>query len=146
MPPLLEFELPYQTEFIGGGALRPYLWLNLTGPNGIAQRVRGVLDTGADSSSLPYGYAVALGLDPTQAIAGYALGAGGTRFPTFTWPNTIRASVPAAEAIYQFDLVPTYVPGATQALWGRADFFFLWEFELDERAHKFKLRSRAQMS
>jgi hypothetical protein len=143
LPPLVEFELDYLPEFTNQGARRPYLWLELTGPNGAPQRVRGIVDTGADRSSLPAWYAVAFGLDPAHVQAGQGRQVSGSTFPVFTWPVKIRAVVVGALG-YEFELDPTYVPGATQPLWGRKDFLALWEFQLDERGSKFSMRSHVQ--
>src|SRR5437660_8231961 len=44
LAPLVDLELQYLTEFGGGvGAVRPYLWLQVTGPQGRSIPIRGLI-------------------------------------------------------------------------------------------------------
>jgi hypothetical protein len=45
----------------GWGGVRPYLVLHVTGINGASGLIPGLLDTGADSTVLPAGYAPLMG-------------------------------------------------------------------------------------
>lgn len=59
MPEVLS--LAYSEPF-GFGIPRPYLVLHVTGPNGGASRdVPGLVDSGADATSLPLEYALLMG-------------------------------------------------------------------------------------
>ena len=145
MPPLVEFELDYLTELgAAGGARRPYLWLEVTGPTGPSRSIRGLLDTGADTSSLPAQYAALLGHNPAQVVVGQGRQISGT-FPSWTWPAPLSAYV-TGRPDYVFELNPTFVPGSLNAVWGRSDFLRLWEFTLDEENQQLRLRSKVQVA
>jgi len=51
--------VPYRE--LGFGGARPYLFLHVTGLNGRDRVIPGLVDSGADSSVLPAGYAPILG-------------------------------------------------------------------------------------
>lgn len=51
--------IPYRE--LGFGGARPYLFLHVTGVDGQARVIPGLIDSGADSSVLPAGYAPLLG-------------------------------------------------------------------------------------
>src|SRR5438132_9779777 len=57
------FAVPYRA-LQAGDQPRPYLVLELTGINGTSGRVPGIVDTGADGTSLPLGYASLMGYTP----------------------------------------------------------------------------------
>lgn len=82
--------------------------------------IPGLIDTGADTSILPFGYASLLGyttdsLRPSEAqqVQGIA------EVYEATEPST--AWIPGARGI-TFATLPIFIPGALNALWGRRDF------------------------
>jgi hypothetical protein len=47
--------IPYSE--LGFGGARPYLFLHVTGPDGHGRMIPGLIDSGADNTVLPAGYA-----------------------------------------------------------------------------------------
>lgn len=87
--------------------------------------LRGLVDSGADSTVLPWGYPQMLGFtvadlreDRGQQVLG--------EMHTYrsVWP--VRAVLPGLEKM-PFDLEPVFVPGARTVLWGRLDFMRHWD-------------------
>ncbi len=142
MAPLVAFELDYLTEFGSGGARRPYLWLQVTGPEGNSLPIRGLIDTGADRSSLPAEYAALLRLDPSDVAIETGQQVSGT-FSVWTWPTTLQAFV-IGQPEYAFEIHPTFTPGSLTGLWGRSDFLRLWNFVLDEGNQRLYLSSKVE--
>src|SRR5690348_4647890 len=56
--------LPYSTG--ADDHPRPFLWLIVRGPRGAEELVQFLIDTGADFSVLPLGYASLLGYEPEE--------------------------------------------------------------------------------
>ncbi len=57
-------QLKYSDPF-GSGA-RPYLAFRVTGPNGQSGPITGLLDSGADTTALPAGFAALMGYKTDQ--------------------------------------------------------------------------------
>ena len=119
---------------------RPYVTLELRGPNGAPLTLTGLLDTGADFSTLPLDVAIELGftmdaLRPT--VVHQATGSA----------NVQRAAEPIAArlagTVVEFLLQPMYAPGLGEeprdVLWGRRDFLRHWDLWLSERSARFDL-------
>jgi hypothetical protein len=131
--------LPYQRHaFNQEDALaRPFLWLDLTGPGG-SVRTQGIIDSGADFSCLPYGYAELLGYGAADLAPFQGSQVQGEM--TFYRANvTTRALLPGDTADRAFDLAPNFVKNAEMILWGRLDFFRAWGIAFDERGQRFTL-------
>ena len=112
------FVVPYR-NFAGNG-LRPYLVLHLTGPNGKSGAVWGLVDSGADCTSLPYGFASLMGYTVADLKAEAGTQAGGS----LTYHRSLKPSyalVPEAPDLVM-EMHPVFVEGAQSALWGRMDF------------------------
>lgn len=130
--------VPYLDPF-SDGAVRPYLALHVTGINGQSGNIPGLLDSGADRTSLPFGYAALMGYTAADLEADQARIADGSTIPTWT------AKIPSeafAVGLPQptFDLWPTFVPGnATRPLWGRADVFQAFPLLFNEAQQSFTL-------
>ena len=60
--------LPYTDPF-GTGSKRPYLVLHVTGPSGASGAIVGVVDSGADSTCLPFSYGSLMGYGPATSSA-----------------------------------------------------------------------------
>lgn len=134
--PLAPFALTLAYRRGADGGARPYLILDVQGPAG-ATRVDGVVDSGADISSLPYEYAAALGYQPADLEESTGTQASGTityhraAAPLVAW-------LPAAQ-MWAFALHPSFVEGAEMALWGRADFFRAWHVSISEPSQQFRI-------
>lgn len=121
----------------GLGGSRPYLVLDVTGINGKSGRVLGLLDSGADRTVLPVGYAPLMGytgadLDTTQGTqVGGSLTLRNAKTPA-------QAYIPEIPGL-TFEIWPSFVQGCQTALWGRADFMRQFNITIMERAQQFVL-------
>jgi hypothetical protein len=117
-PPAQPFVIGYR-NFAGDGA-RPYLVMDMTGPNGKMGKVWGLVDSGADITSLPYGFA---------SLMGYTVADLQPRMGTQAGGNLVchLALKPCHAVVLEIpDLViemhPVFVEGSQAPLWGRGDF------------------------
>jgi hypothetical protein len=126
--------LAYSDPF--GNGLRPYLVLAFTGINGTSGNIVGLLDTGADSTALPTGYAALMGYGPDQLERREIGTAAGL---AYCWQAMVpcSASVVGAPAL-ETDLSPTFVASATP-LWGRGDIMRLFALTIEDRSQQFTL-------
>jgi hypothetical protein len=122
---------------------RPYVQLDLRGPNGQPLRVAGLIDTGADYSTLPLAVARQLGvslydletIDADEVSGSVELG-------------VAQGAVLATLAGNSFALEPRYVMvegsdvGPSNLSWGRRDFLRSWDLSLSERDKVFTLARR----
>jgi hypothetical protein len=128
---------PYQSA-TPGGRLRPYLTLEVTGPNGVVHRVRGLIDTGADFSLFPSWYAQRLGFDKTllrEGAFGGASGPGHSRIGD-------RPCLAHVVDIFSHDAVEllinaSFVSDLSTALWGRLDFMVSYDLTIMESQKRF---------
>jgi hypothetical protein len=117
---------------------RPYVLLDVTGPNGW-RPIRGLIDTGADTSILPVEYASILGYSSDALEPKTIRQVGGTTV------DALRAALPCAAHIAgdpsrPFEIRPLFVRGAALVLWGRTDFMKAWDVCLHERESRCTLR------
>ncbi|HUB75015.1 MAG TPA: hypothetical protein VL979_13405 [Solirubrobacteraceae bacterium] len=122
----------------GLGEPRPYLVLMVTGPDGTKQGpIPGLIDTGADGTVLPFGYAPLMGYEPADLVAEQATQVGGSvTMHRATRPG--RAFVPEIPDLV-FEITPSFVQGARIALWGRKDLLHHFEMSIAERRKEFSL-------
>jgi hypothetical protein len=120
--------------------LRPYLWLHLTGLNGRSGDVVGLIDTGADRTSLPADYASLMGyaagdLQPVQVSQ--------VQGTTNAWlaKRPVGAFVVGAPQI-TFPIEPLFVDGSLSVLWGRADLLSVFDLHLFEHRQEFAIIPR----
>lgn len=131
------YTLPYRNAL--GNGVRPYLTLAVTGVNGAAGSIVGLIDSGADRTSLPMGFAGLMGYGAGELTAGTVGVADGST--TSVW-NATKPSRAFIVGLPQpvFDLFPTFVPGnAVTPLWGRADFFQVFGIGFEEALQRFTL-------
>jgi Retroviral aspartyl protease len=127
--------VPYSE--LGFGGARPYLFLQITGLDGRSRTVPGLIDSGADNSVLPAGYAPIMG----YSGADLALVQGSQVSGSVTLR---RATKPAAAYVPEFpdlvfDMWPFFVDGCQHALWGRADLMRHFDVTIVERLQQFSL-------
>jgi hypothetical protein len=124
---------------------RPYVELELCGPNGQPLRAFGLIDTGADYSTLPLDAARQLGVSIYELETFEADDASGS-----LELGVARDPVSATLASRSFELRPRYVMSGDGAvdesgpLWGRRDFLRFWDFWLSERDERFALEWRSE--
>jgi hypothetical protein len=126
--------LAYSDPF--GNGLRPYLVLALTGINGASGSVVGLLDTGADTTALPEGYAALMGYQPAQ-LARVEVGTAGGLENGWRAKTPCSASVVGAPEL-SLELTPTFIKSATP-LWGRGDVMRLFALTIEDAKQRFTL-------
>lgn len=127
--------LPYLEEF-PGGPRRPYLWLEFEGPSGARGPVLGLVDTGADISVLPLGYAALMGFRAEDLDLFEIHGVGG-QVDTYRPRDPILAWVRGLEDIV-IPMRPAFIEGG-DALWGRSDFMAVFGVIVEERKSELSL-------
>ena len=119
---------------LADNVLRPYLVLDVTGPNGITRRIIGIVDSGADRSCFPKGFITEFGYDPTGLTAQVMTQAGGTTTSYVATANCSAVVVDLENTT--FSLAPTFVDGS-YVLWGRTDFMNTFDITLLQSQNRF---------
>lgn len=120
---------------MGTGA-RPYLYMIVGGLNGRNGPVLGIVDSGADMTCFPDGYAPLMGFSDEDLEPLSANQAGGeTTFRRAK--HQIEIWLPEMPDV-RVTLQPTFI-GGSLALWGRDDFFRAFRVLMDEPAQCFEL-------
>lgn|ERR1700684_1030403 len=122
---------------LGLGELRPYLVLTVTGPSGTKGSIAGLIDSGADGTVLPAGYASLMGYAAGDLVAEQGTQVGGS---VTMWQATkpAHAFVPEVAEVV-FDLHPCFVHGCQTARWGRRDLMNHFDVAIMERRKQFSL-------
>jgi hypothetical protein len=125
----LAYTDPFQT-----GA-RPYVVLQLTGLNGRGGPVIGLIDSGADMTQLPIGYASLMGYGADQ-LEQITIGTAGSAAEAF------RAKVPCTAVVVgipqvSIDLKPVFSASSSYVLWGRTDFMATFGVTIMEKSQEF---------
>lgn len=115
--------------------LRPYLALELIGPGGGNVRIPGLIDTGADTSILPFGYASLLGYTISSLESSQAQQVQGLA-DVHQATESSMAWIAGAPQI-TFTTLPIFIPGAINALWGRRDFLHTFPVAFFESRKEF---------
>jgi hypothetical protein len=108
-----------------------------TGPNGESGAIMGIVDSGADTTSLPMGYASLMGYDPSMLVEETFNQVSGTG-------TAYRATVPCTAVVpeipdIEVELFPQFVLGSDLALWGRMDFMKRFEVTIQEFNQNFTI-------
>lgn len=110
--------------------------LHFTGLNGTSGGdIPGLVDSGADRTSLPHDYAKLMGYRSDQLDSGSVTVADGSSVAVLVANVPVRAYV-AGLPDPVFDVCPMFVPGNNMPLWGRSDFFNAFETVGFEEATK----------
>lgn len=130
------YRRPYTDPF-GTGSKPPYLALRVSGPSGASGVIVGVVDSGADSTCLPFSYASLMGYQAGDLERRQGVGAGGAM-------DIWAAKTPATAVVEglterTFAIWPLFLPNSSHALWGRADFFREFGIAFDEPGQAFML-------
>ena len=122
---------------LGLGEPRPFLVLSVTGPAGAKGPIPGLIDTGADGTVLPAGYAPLMGYSPADIKAQQGAGVGGSvTMHQATRPS--KAAIPEVPG-FEFEIHPCFVDGCQIALWGRKDLMQHFDVKIMERRQQFSL-------
>ena len=121
----------------GLGGSRPYLVLDIAGINAWSGPVVGLLDSGADRTVLPAGYAPLMGYTAADLEATQGTQVGGS-LTLRSAKTPARAYVPEIPELV-FEISPFFVQGCQTALWGRADVMRQFDITIMECAQLFSL-------
>lgn len=105
-----------------GGPPRPYLALRFKGLTGDQRDIPGLVDSGADQTSLPMDFAKLMGYESDQLDSGSVTVADGSSVSVLVANVPVTAHVAGLPAPV-FEVCPSFVPGNNLPLWGRHDFF-----------------------
>ncbi|MHB1469704.1 MAG: hypothetical protein ACYCU0_13000 [Solirubrobacteraceae bacterium] len=120
--------VPYRE--LGAGGARPYLFVCVAGPIGVARTIPGLIDSGADRTVLPVGFASLLGYGSRDLARVEGSHAAGTMLMHEAL-NPSKAFVPQLPDL-PFEMRPFFVQGCQQALWGRADLMRRFDVTISE--------------
>jgi hypothetical protein len=127
--------LSYSNAFSNGS--RPYLAMLLVGSNASPQVATGLIDSGADISQLPIGYASLMGyaaadLEPVTATTA------GSPTQVFRAKTSCHGQVIGIPDV-TIELQPAFSSASPSVLWGRMDFMAAFGVTLDEKQQQFGL-------
>jgi hypothetical protein len=112
--------------------------MHLTGVNGTSGQIVGLLDSGADTTALPTGYANLMGYAASQlqrTEVGTAKGVG------YGWRATVPCVATVAGAtppVLTVSLLPIFIESATP-LWGRGDIMRMFALTIEDAKQTFTL-------
>lgn len=129
------FVIPYRT-IVTGDRPRPYLVMHVTGINGQNGPIVGIVDSGADTTTLPFGYVSLMGYTSATLTQETITQAAGTAM-------AYRALQPSTAVVPEIpevpvEICPTFVQGQV-ALWGRLDFMACFEVVIMEKQQQFSI-------
>lgn len=116
---------------------RPYLVLHFQGLNGSEGDIVGLLDSGADKSCLPLGYASLMGYKPEDLEITTCVGVGGAS-DVHSALKPVQANITGVPDT-TFQISPTFLPDSEMPIWGRLDFFNVYEVNFHEPRQEFTL-------
>lgn len=122
---------------LGLGEARPYLVLLVTGPGGQRGPIAGLIDSGADGTVLPAGYAPLMGYTLSDLTAEQATQVGGS-MTVYRAVTSSQAYIPEIPH-HVFDLNPCFVQGCQTALWGRSCLLQHFDVTIMETRKQFSL-------
>jgi len=122
---------------LGFGGARPYLIVHVSGIDGRSGLIAGLIDSGADNTVLPAGYAPLMGYTAADLVAVQGTQVGGSvTLRNATKPS--KAFIPEIPSKV-FDIHPCFVEGCQTPLWGRADLMQHFDVTIMERKKQFAL-------
>lgn len=133
--PVKRITLPYSRY--SGPVPRPYLALHFVGLNGSEGDIVGLLDSGADNSCLPLGFASLMGYRPDDLQIDTCVGVGGTS-DVHVARRPVTAHITGVPET-TFEILPTFLPDSEMPIWGRLDFFQIYEVNFHEPRQEFTL-------
>ena len=97
----------------------------------------GIVDSGADTTSLPFGYATLLGYSTATLKEETFTQAGGTG-TGYVAQQPCTAIVPEIPGTV-IQLFPQFILGGQMVLWGRSDFMALFDVTIQESQQSFTI-------
>jgi hypothetical protein len=130
------YTIPYRA-FVQGDIPRPILGMNVTGINGQGGVVYGIVDSGADTSSFPFGYATLMGYTPATLTPETfrQVGGAGTAYRALAPSTAVVPEIPGVTV----QMHPQFVQGSEMVLWGRMDFMRYFNVAFDEPNQQFTI-------
>jgi hypothetical protein len=122
---------------LGFGGVRPYLVLHVAGVDGRSGLIPGLIDSGADRTVLPAGYASLMGYSAQDLTSVRGTQVGGS-VTLWNANKPSKAFVPEIPQVV-FDITPSFVHGCQTALWGRLDLMRQFDITIMERKKQFAL-------
>lgn len=126
--------LNYSSPF--GTGNRPYLAINMVGINGSSGHIVGLVDSGADITQLPVGYASLMGYDAPK-LEPINVGTAGAI------AQALRAKEPCTGQVIGIpDVMVDFSPVFSSSpfvLWGRTDFMAVFGISIYEKRQQFML-------
>ncbi|MGI9183770.1 MAG: hypothetical protein ACR2GZ_02220 [Solirubrobacteraceae bacterium] len=121
----------------GQGGARPYLVMRVTGINGKTGIVWGLVDSGADRTSMPFGFASLMGYTPADLTLELGTGAGGaiTMYVSHKQSTAVVPEIPAVSVAFE----PIFIQGGKTVLWGRHDFMRKFDVGIMESTQRFSI-------
>jgi hypothetical protein len=131
----------YSFEYtqVGSNNFCPWLLLNVIGPNGRSIPIRGIVDSGADVTAMPYAWAAHLGYDMSKLTLVPVEPAAGS--PVEAYRSTEQHCLATVEGIpdLSFRLDPFFVQKSNKFLWGQADFMATFDVLFMKSQNRFDL-------
>lgn len=97
----------------------------------------GLVDSGADTTSFPFGYASLMGYTPATLNPQMSFGVAGST-TSYLAKEPSSMFVPEVEKIV-IDIRPLFIPGSQMVLWGRDDFMMRFDVAIREKAQEFSI-------
>jgi hypothetical protein len=136
--PSFRARLPYTSG--ADGLLRPYVVLDVHGPNQSDVRLRGLIDTGADRTSMPASFISLFGYAEDHLLPQIVSLQSGTR-RVLSAHIPLRATV-VGEPDAAFELMPIFLEDLPEVLLGRDDFMNAFSVSIVEASKEFSLFKR----
>lgn len=102
--------------------------------------IRAIVDSGADSTTLPTEWASKLGIDLDRDCVLKPCGTAGGETTGYAYPGDVEVIVLGK----RLTITPTFNKGLDVVLLGRRDFFFWFRVTFDQRAKTFTLERYAE--
>lgn len=130
--------VPYRTFADDEDLPRPYLVLLATGINGESGSIPGLVDSGADSTSLPFEYAALMGYDESNLVEEEFGQVEGT-FTGHRATEPFTAVVPEIPDV-TIEIYPAFIQNSDTVLWGRMDFMKHFQVTVNEPKQQFAIQ------
>jgi hypothetical protein len=111
--------------------------MHVTGINGRSGAVVGLVDSGADTTSFPFGYASLMGYSLATLRQQSSVGVAGAT-ASYVAQAPCSMLVPEIPAVV-VQIYPAFVPGSQLVLWGRQDFMARFDVAMMEKQQRFSI-------
>ncbi len=108
----------------------------MTGINGASGNVTGLIDTGADITQLPVGFASLMGYD-ASTLESIPIGTAGAVTQVLRAKKPCQGYVVGVPSVVM-DFLPVF-SASPYVLWGRTDFMAAFGVSVDERSQEFTI-------